>query len=389
MRSKNVPAALKLLNRKIVYGIISTEGGISRAGIARKTGISGATVLKIAEYLASRNIITYDTAESMSLPGRKPSPIRFNRNFACIIAVYMEGLFASMGILNASGGVITTREFEVPDVALFIQNEFYRGIDSLIASSGVDRRNLAGIGLAVPAALDSQTRHVYRAPPSHAAWLANLQTLSAELGSRYGLPIFVENDVNAAAYGEYKRVYSGITGSLVYLSVGSGLGGGIILDGKLWKGQNASAGEIGYLVLERERETPPKGVEHTLPGAPSPDSPGWLEGKTGLAALKERFDFDVHAPRDAQKEARVTAYLSEYLALAILNISAVLDIQTVVLGGVLADHLADGLIDGVRRALETRSPYRPSVVSGKLKNPSFAGLSCIIMDELLDELLSR
>ena len=377
MNAKNIPSALKVLNRKIVYNIVSREDGISRADIARRTGISGATVLKIAEYLSSRGIIGYDSTESPALPGRKPAPIRFNAGFAYIIAIYMEGLYASMGILNASGQVVSSKQYRIPDTARFIRKNLYHQIDSLIASSGIENEKIIGIGMAVPAALDSKTLKVYRAPLSYASWLSNFGTIVSELSSRYGVPVFVENDVNAAAYGEYRSVYGGSGGSLVYLSLGSGLGGGIILNGKIWKGQNASAGELGFLILDS--------VGNWMNDTEKlPVNTGWLENKTGFAALEKKFGFSI---KTTHNEERIIRYLSEYLALAVFNINTVLDISTVVLGGVLSDRFEDSLVRGIRKELERKSPYAPLVVPGKVKNPSFAGLGYIIMDELLDEIL--
>jgi predicted NBD/HSP70 family sugar kinase len=379
---KNVPVALKLMNRKIVYNVVSREDGMSRADIARKTGISGATVIKIAEYFAARNIISYDPSESVSMPGRKPTPLRFNGDFVYIIAIYMEGFYTSLGIVNAAGDVVLSRDLKVSDTEHFFQKDFYAQIDSIIVSSGIDRKRLIGIGVAIPAAVDPVSRQVYRAPLFHDTRLSNLKLILDELSSRYSLPVFVENDVNAAAYGEYRRVYSELTDALVYISLGSGLGGGLILNRKLWKGQNASAGEVGYMFFDSRRQD-------ASPGGTRSEGLGWLESKINVTALKDKFDFDIQVPLDRQKGIKIARYLSRYLALSVLNIYAVLDVKTVVLGGILAEYLSGYLIDEVYREMKRTSAYMPELVVGKLKKPGFAGLCSIIMDELLDDILSR
>jgi predicted NBD/HSP70 family sugar kinase len=379
---KNVPVALKLLNRKIVYNVISREDGMSRADIARKTGISGATVIKIAEYLAAWNIISYDPSESVSMPGRKPTPLRFNGDFVYIIAIYMEGFYTSLGIVNAAGEVVLFRDLKVSDTEHFFQKDFYVQIDSIIASSGIDRKRLIGIGVAIPAAVDPVSRQVYRAPLFHDTRLANLKLILDELSFRYSLPVFVENDVNAAAYGEYRRIYSELTDALVYISLGSGLGGGLILNRKLWKGQNASAGEVGYMLFDSHRQ-------NAAPGRSQNEGLGWLESKINVTALKDKFDFDIQAPLDRQKGIKIARYLARYLALSVLNIYAVLDIKTVVLGGILAEYLSEYLIDEVYREMKKSGAYMPELVTGKLKKPGFVGLSSIIMDELLDDILTK
>jgi predicted NBD/HSP70 family sugar kinase len=351
---------------------------MSRADIARKTGISGATVIKIAEYLQKKNIITYDAAESTAQLGRKPTPIRFNADFGYIIAIYMEGFFTSIGVLNVLGEVILSRELKVQDMDRFIRNDFHAKIDEVIGASGIEKSRLIGIGVAIPAAVDPRTKQVFRAPLFHATRLANLESILSELSSRYGLPVFVENDVNAAAYGEYRRVYADSTDALVYLSLGSGLGGGVILNRKLWKGQDAGAGELGYMLFDPAYRIDPAG-----------EGLGWLENKINVTTLKETFDFDIQAPVDRKNGTKIARYLSKYLSLAILNMYAVINVKTVVLGGVLTEYLSEYLIEAVNREMKKASFYVPDLVYGKLKKPGFAGLSCIIMDELLDEILSR
>jgi predicted NBD/HSP70 family sugar kinase len=371
---KNIPSALKHSNRKIVYQILSVQDGISRADIARMTGISGATVLKITEYLRDKNIVYYDSTESSAALGRKPTPIRFNGSFAYIIAIYMEGTYTSMGIINIQGDTICSREIRVQDAERFIREDFYREIDSLIAESAIDRKKLIGIGVAIPAAVDSASKQVFRAPLFRETQLASLEPILERLGDRYGLPVFVENDVNTAAYGEYRRIYAGRTNDLVYISLGSGLGSGLVINRELWKGQNASAGEIGYMVFDRRR-------------AASADRLGWLESKTNFTALADVFHIDIQNPLDTQTGAKAARYLAKYVSLAILNIYAVLDIKTVVLGGRLTEYLSEHLIREVSREMQETSPYAPELVYGQLPHPGFTGLSCIIADNLLDDIL--
>jgi predicted NBD/HSP70 family sugar kinase len=370
----NIPSGLKLSNRKIVYQLLSRKDGMSRADIARMTGISSATVLKIMEHLKKMDIVYYDKKEPISSIGRKPIPVRFNRNHACIIAICMEGMYTSIGIVNIMGDVILSKEIKVLDVERFIQTEFYSYVDSIIDESAIDKDKLIGIGLALPAAIDPQNKKVVRAPLFHETRLAALNEIMEELSSRYSLPVFVENDVNAAAFGEYRYIYSEHTRDIIYISLGSGVGGGLILNGEIWRGQNASAGEFGYMVFERESSLPLKEF-------------GWLESKVNINVLQELFQIDMRNSIQKPLGKRVARYLSRYISLAILNISAVLDIQTVVLGGILTKYMSNYLVDGLYREMKTVSEYIPELVYGKLEKPALAGLSCIVSDKLLDRFL--
>jgi predicted NBD/HSP70 family sugar kinase len=371
---QNIPSGLKLSNRKIVYQVLSRKDGISRADVARMTGISGATVLKIMEYLQKINIVYYDKKEPISNIGRKPIPIRFNRNHAYIIAIYMEGMYTSIGIINIMGDIILSREIRVLDAERFIQKDFYSYVDSIISESTIDKGKLVGIGLAIPAAVDPGSKKAMRAPLFHKTRLAALDEIMEKLSSRYSLPVFVENDVNAAAYGEYRYIYSERTRDIIYISLGSGVGGGLILNGEIWRGQNASAGEFGYMIFEQSSSFPPKEF-------------GWLENKVNINALQELFQIDMKNSIQKSQGQKVSRYLSRYISLAILNISAVLDVQTVVLGGILTKYMPDYLINDLYREMKAVSKYIPDLFYGKLEKPALTGLSCIILDKLLDDFL--
>lgn len=372
---KNIPSRLKVSNRKIVYQILSKKDGMSRADIARMTGISSATVLKIMEYLWQRGIIYYDSKEQTNVIGRKPVPVRFNGNYAYIVAIYMEGRYASIGIVNAAGDVIVSREIEVLDAEIFIKKDLYTYIDSIIAEGVVDKTKLISIGLAIPAAIDPRSKKAMRAPFFYKTKLAALDEIILELGSYYSLPVFVENDINAAAYGEYRSLYSENIRDIIYISLGSGVGGGLILNGAIWRGQNVSAGEFGYMIFDRY-------------SVASQDGLGWLERKINISALQNLFEMDMKKNIQKPLAQKMVRYLSKYISLAILNITAVLDIQTVVLGGITTNYLSDYLIDKIYLEMKAVSEYVPELVYGKLGKPGFAGLSYITVDNLLDKILT-
>ncbi|GHV02943.1 xylose repressor [Spirochaetia bacterium] len=331
--------------------------------------------MKIVDFMQERGIVYDDVKENSKALGRKPTPVRFNRNFAYIIAIYMEGVYTSIGIVNILGDVIFSREIEIANAEQFIQKDFYNYIDSTILQSAVEREKLIGIGIALPVAVDYAGKKVLRAPLFRETHLEDLPIILERLGTLYSLPVFVENDVNSAAYGEYRQIYSESTDNLIYISLGSGVGSGIILNKEIWKGQNSSAGEIGYMIFEKNRSFPQ-------------DGPGWLESKINFTALQESFNTNIQNIIPKQTKQKIARYFAKYLSLSILNMYVVLDIQTVVLGGKLTEYLSDVLIDEVYREMRAISSLMPQLVYGSLKKPGFSGLSYLITDKLMDQILT-
>lgn len=143
-------------------------------------------------------------------------------------------------------------------------------IDEALASAEIARGQIAGIGIAVPGVVDAATGTVKHIPN------LNLHDLDIRkgLGKRFCVPVVVENDVNAGVYGEYRFGPASSARHVIGLFVGTGIGGGIILDGKLYRGAGGGAGEIGHIIMQTDGPTTPVGIAGTLEG---------LASKTALA----------------------------------------------------------------------------------------------------------
>jgi glucokinase len=183
------------------------------------------------------------------------------------------------------------------------------------------------------------------------------------------IPVTVENDVNLGALGEGWRGAAQGTGNFVFLAVGTGVGAGIVLNHALHHGAKWSAGEVGYMLL---------------PGLPSDplraDQLGALEGVAGGKSIEESWSAQSD-PADRSKRIKATEIfelattgdseagglmmsVAHYLAMAITNLSLVLDLSVVVLGGGVGEHPA--LLEAIRRKLENNEFAKPRLVMSSL-----------------------
>jgi glucokinase len=120
-------------------------------------------------------------------------------------------------------------------------------VQQAMDEAGVPMDTISGIGVASPGPLDNRTGTIY-APSNLPAWTnVPLRTL---LHEHYHLPVFVENDANAAALGEYLFGAGKGCRDMVYLTISTGIGGGVIVDGKLLEGSNGSAAELGHITID-------------------------------------------------------------------------------------------------------------------------------------------
>src|SRR5262244_903667 len=178
---------------------------------------------------------------------RLPVSARMTMPTAPVIGVDVGASMMSAGLVCPDGNVLATAQLptqgdgRVVDTLLTL-------IDRALASAEERRLSVSGIGVGLPGLVDVENGLVRSVPGS---WLPELSTvpLVALIQERSGHPVFIDNDVNALALGEWMFGLDRGVSSLVTLAIGTGMGGGLILDGRLVRGHLHSAGEIGHLAV--------------------------------------------------------------------------------------------------------------------------------------------
>lgn len=375
--TRNIPSRLKLSNRKIVYRLLASVGSISRAEISRVTGISGATVLKIIDFFIDNKIAVYEGIdETFTTVGRKPTNLRFNPDFAYTLAVIIEGNYVNAGIVNMDGNIIyRTIKKQINDFRTFLEIDLINLIKDTASKSGVDDRDIIGIGLGLPGIINTNKNIIYSAPLLGIEKDYNISVIIKNLETQIQKPIFVENDVNASAYGEYKIKFKDSENDIVFISVGTGVGAGIILNGKVRRGSNYFSGEIGYMCFDKK-------YSHAK------DKSGWFESKINLASLKEKFDFSINE-RDSINYKQVLKELTEYLALAVVNIDAILNVDTIVVGGVIAEYFKEDLISSIINRCSSLAVYTPKIKLPECEEVGIIGMGALVSENILTSLLGE
>ncbi len=208
-------------------------------------------------------------------------------------------------------------------------------LDRCLRRAGYAREDLAAVGCAAPGITDAETGVVLDAV-NLAGWLD--VPLGALLRARFGVPAAVENDVNAAALGEYAQGAGRDCRSLVFLTVSTGVAAGIIVEGRVLRGHHHAAGEIGPLIPDPAhlgKDWSPNGcLELTSAGVGL--ARAWAERRGGPASPDRAVEvFEAARAGDAEAGALVRR-AADYLALAAVAIGTILDPEVLVLGGSIA-----------------------------------------------------
>lgn len=375
-----VASHLKDMNRQIVYNLIESLGTTSKADLAKRTGISAPTIIKVINYLISQNLVI-EIGEGESAIGRKPQLLTLNRNFMYNAAFLIEGDHLTMGVVNIVGEVIFRKSLTVePDLDLLldrITNEF---VEPLLKEAGIPMKKLAGIGIALPCIYDPATRCVTSSPLIGVDTMLFIGDRLDQLAQKYNVQIQVENDVNAQVLGEYHMTQNNQNTDLIFISVGTGLGAGIILDGRLRYGPHNMCGEIGSFVFQNQETPISKG--------------GWLESQISSRVLEERFgiSFDINerrTPADSDATLAAINYLAKPLALCINNIAALLDCRLIVLGGIIADCFGSQLVEEVQQELRRLSRFSFTLKRPASPDVGLIGISSLITNRKISTLLTE
>lgn len=217
-------------------------------------------------------------------------------------------------------------------------------------------RGLLGVGVGIPGTVDHVSGEVRQA--------LNLGLehfpLGTALAELLGVPVHVENDVNAAALGATARDAPGAGRSLAFLNLGTGLAVGLVLDGRLWRGASGAAGEIGHIPVDPGGAVCVCGQRGCLEPAASGSGIArqWGNGTPKLAEIQTLADGG--DPRAVATMTRLIAAVAAAVRLIVLTN----DVERVVIGGGIAEALGFRLLDPVRELLrgwEAGSPFLASL----------------------------
>lgn len=236
---------MRRTNEALVFGVIHDLGPVSRADIARRTGLSPATITGITGGLIREGIVVEQSA-GKSTGGRRPILLAIDRAAAFAIGVKLLNDQAIIALTDLGAELIDQRHVAFPDGASpeTVVAALGEGIDVLRARH--PERHLVGLGVGMAGVIDRE-RGACRFTPFFPWRDAPLRDL---VEARTGLPAIIENDVNALTVAERWFGAAATANDALVLTVGRGVGMGILLGGALYRGSHDGAGEFGHITVD-------------------------------------------------------------------------------------------------------------------------------------------
>jgi glucokinase-like ROK family protein len=391
---------VRKINRAIILHVFRTHPTLSRARLAAETGLNPSTVSNIIAELIQEDLIR-ETDLIQSSTGRPGRLLELNPEGGCALGIEINVDYIEFLITDFAANVLwRQKQSTSPEIG---QEEIMLQVSHLAKEASAfiqDRKShLLGVGVGVPGLVDVSSGLLRIAPNLH--W-ANIP-IRDDLAKHFDCPIYVENEANAAALGEY---YFGAVRNVkdfIYLSAGVGLGSGIVMGGKLFRGMFGYAGEAGHMTLDVNGElcgcgkhgcwetfVGPRAVERRVQSSLNCGAKSIMTDMVKGDIRNIVFDDVLKAAKMGDQTAMdALAQVAFYLGIGIANLVNLFNVEVIVLGGAL-NNASSFILEDVERVVSdnTLAPGKEHlriIPSAHGTDACVMGAIALVLDDILCE----
>ena len=352
------PQSTQLHNLNLILKQIKTKGPLSRADIARNLSCRKSMVTSNISELIQYGLVREIGKGNPSM-GRKSTLLEFNPRSHFVVGADTRPEHFNIVLSDLDGSILTSQSFKPKkfDPSTFIP-ALSRAILRVIERSGVERSTILAIGLMVSGVVNPLSGTVQYS--ALLGWDKPVE-LAQEVQRSTGLPVYLENDVNALALAEYWLTHGQAVPSLAYLYVNKGVGGAYIDQGTISQGADFAFAEFGKLIISGD------------------SGPARLEAYISLDALTRRFkpplpqggmkEFNRYLSTHPEEAERIFSFLISSLSQVLTTIVAILNPHLCILGGGIdfQEEFISKLTERSRRLLPPLPVRTLRITSAKLK----------------------
>ena len=315
----------KQKSRQQILWLIKENEQISRADLAKLTGLTRPTVSSIIADFVDKELVV-ESGKGESCGGKRPIMLKLNPDACYAIGIDLGDDYLIRGVLCDLCGNVVARE------GLEYENEFENIISVLeeliaILASKVPRAKIKGVGIAVSGIVDTETNEIVNSSTLN----IEKKQLAKRLAQRCNFSVYLENRPNAAALAETQFGAGKDFHNLVYITSGRGVGAGIVINSKIFRGSFGTAGEIGEIRLPVIRDD--GGFErHCLEDLTC--ARAVCEQATKVKKREMNYNEIMEAYRNGDPEiCKIMESNAEYMAYAAQIIADMLNPEAIILGG--------------------------------------------------------
>jgi predicted NBD/HSP70 family sugar kinase len=229
--------------------LIRDEEAVTRAELARRTGLARSTVAQRVDALIARRLV-YEAGGSESTGGRPPTLLAFNHDAGVVLVADLGATHSRLAVSDLAANPLAELAEDI-DIALgpervldWVRDRFLK----LLEQADRKEADVRGIGVGVPGPVAFHTGQPV-SPPIMPGW--DGFSIPGWFADHYDVPVLVDNDVNIMAVGEHWTYWRAVE-HLLFIKVGTGIGCGIVAGGHIHRGAQGAAGDIGHIRLSHE-----------------------------------------------------------------------------------------------------------------------------------------
>lgn len=332
---------IKETNRKKIISLLLKETEITKLDIAKNLNISITTVSTNINELLEEGLVK-EVRSLKSTGGRKAISFMIDENSKYSMGIALTANHIKISLVNLRSKVVDSIRLRHENEGIEkIIEKIEENVEKILYDNNVDIINLFGIGISIPSIVDYETGTI-----KNCYFLKIKDFNIKERLKKFKVPIYVDNEANLSAYYEFLNKKDK-SENLLYVSITEGLGLGIIINGKVYRGNNNSSGEMGHMKIVMDGKLCKCGGR------------GCLEAYTSMNALVEEYnktekikllDIDEFEERYEKKDIRAMEVLKYYLktlSMGISNLIMILDPRSIIIGGDI-NNLLKKNIDFIR-----------------------------------------
>ncbi len=363
-RGDGTLAWLRERNRERVVGVLRMLGATSQADIARATGLSRTTVSTLVASLKDSGLVfEIDPKASDARGGRPGIQLVLRESSRAVVGIDFGHSHVRVAVADLAHNVLAERmcELDVNHRAFDALDASARMVDEVLAESGLSRNVVICAGIGIPGPVD-RARGTVGSATILPGWLG--LRIASEMEQRLGVPVEIENDANCGALAELTWGAGRDCTNFAYIKAATGIGAGLVVDGRLLRGASGTAGEIGHTTLDESGPLCYCGNRGCLETVASAQAILQLVGNGHPETLTLGRVIELAGQGDVRCR-RAISDAGREIGVAVAGLCNLINPERVIVGGLLSragDLLLQPIRDSIRRHAVLAAADRVDVV---------------------------
>ena len=371
-------------NKFLILKTIATRGPISRIELSKETHLSKMTITSlIADFL--QDGIVRECGTTASIAGRRPTLLEVVPDSLLTLGISVGRDFLQVGIVTLTGAIILSNQVPIGQFAT--EDSFISGLLAMCESilQNVSFQKVWGIGIASIGPINIAEGAIIDPPDFNISMIH----IVPRLQERWNLPVYIENDMAVSALAEMYYGGGRLYNNFVYVGVTAGIGGGVIINQRLYSGTNGLASIIGHMIVLTDGELCACGQHGCLEAMSSVRATLNWAHQNGAQCDMDWMELLVKAEAGDAVCSSALERMNRYLVSGLINIVNLYDPECIFIGGELwfaKDHLFQHFEQEVNSRM-IAAGNRPKVQISRSKFPGnafFIGTAALVMENNLE-----